>query len=177
MPKSLLHLCSADNPQILKRMDAHAVACLVGSQRYLLPLTRVVEIAPTVHFTPIPTLPAPIRGYIQFRGLPIAVVDLAMRLGVEAPAHERLDDHLVIVMLSDRTIALRVDRVTELVEYPIVPQPLEHSAQPLAGIVPGPEGCSVIVDLEALLDLEQRHDADQALAELSRTPQPHRPSA
>lgn len=158
-------------------MVADAAACLVGSQRYLLPLTRVVEIVPMLRVTPIPTLPAPIRGYIQFRGLPIAVVDLAMRLGVEAPAYERLDDHLVIVMLKDRTIALRVDRVTELVEYQIVPQPLEHSARPLAGIVPGRDGCSVIVDLEALLDLEQRQGVDQALAEIAQKPQPHRPSA
>jgi len=158
-------------------MDAHAVACLVGSQRYLLPLTRVVEIAPTVHFTPIPTLPAPIRGYIQFRGLPIAVVDLAARIGLEAPACERLDDHLIIVALSDRIVALRVDRVTELVEYEVAPEPLEQSARPLAGIVPGRDGCSVIVDLEALLDLEQRRSVDQALDEIAHRPQHHRTSA
>lgn len=151
-------------------MVADAAACLVGSQRYLLPLTRVVEIAPMLRVTPIPTLSAPIRGYIQFRGLPIAVIDLAARLGLEAPAHERLDDHLVIVVLSDRTIALRVDRVTELVECETAPEPLEASALPLAGIVPGPGGCSVIVDLEALLDLEERRSVDQALDELAPKP-------
>jgi purine-binding chemotaxis protein CheW len=152
-------------------MVADAAACLVGSQRYLLPLKRVIEIAPMVRVTPIPTLSAPIRGYIQFRGLPIAVVDLAARIGLEAPAHERLDDHLVIVLLSDRTVALRVDRVTELVEYETAPEPLEASAQPLAGIVPGRDGCSVIVDLEALLDLEERCSVDQALDELAQNPQ------
>jgi len=158
-------------------MVAHAAACLVGSQRYLLPLMRVIEIAPMLRFTPIPTLHAPIRGYIQFRGLPIAVVDLASCIGLEAPVSERLDDHLIIVVLSDRTIALRVDRVTELVEYELAPEPLEHSAGPLAGIAPGRGGCSVIVDLEALLDLEQRQSLDQALAEITHSPQHHRTSA
>ena len=146
-------------------MNVDAVSCLVSDQHYLLPLVKVVEIAPMVSITPIAGLNAPVIGYVQFRGKPIAVIDLAMRLGFPH-ASERLTDHMVVVDLTDRRVAVRVDRVLELVSSDGALEPLEQSASPLTGILQTPEGCRVIVDLEELLDLEQRRQLDTPLAKL-----------
>lgn len=146
-------------------MNADAVACLVHDQHYLLPLVQVVEIAPMVRITPIAGLAGSVLGYVQFRGRLIAVVDLAVKLGLEA-APEKLTDHLVVVDLVDRRIALRVDRVVKLTSYEGALEPLELSARPLVGILQTSEGCRVIVDLEGLLDLEARRQLDTRLVAL-----------
>lgn len=158
--------CPSRVTNLSQSMNADAVSCLVNDQRYLLPLVKVVEVAPMVSITKLAGLNAPVVGYVQFRGKPIAVIDLALRLGFTQPQTERLTDHLVVVDLSDRRVAIRVDRVLELASYDGSLEPLELSASPLTGILQTPEGCRVIVDLEALLDLEQRRRLDAPLAGL-----------
>ena len=146
---------------------ADVVVFLVGAQRCLLPLARVIEIAPMVNITPIPGLGSPILGYIQCRGEPVAAVDFGARLGL-APKHGvNLDDHLIVVALSERRVALLVDRVLDLTRIDSVPAPLEQSASPVAGVLPDADGNLFVVDLERVLSLEQRRSVADAMSALS----------
>ncbi len=151
---------------------ANVVLFRVGDQTYSLPLAQVIEIAPIVRVIPIPGIAPPVSGYIRFRGTPIAVVDLAQRLGLERPPHDSLEHHLLIVNLGERIVALHVDRVLELGQSNAAPIPLEQSASPIAGISPRADGSWLIVDLQGLLNLEQRRSVAEALAALEREGQP-----
>lgn len=118
-----------------------------------------------VAIVPIPTIAPPVDGYIRFRGQAIAVVDLAARLRLPARDISE-DEHLIIVMLERRTLALRVDRVVGLGQCDDVPEPLETSAAPIAGVLPRDDGSLLVVDLALVLSLEERRSVEEAIRTL-----------
>ncbi len=68
----------------------------VGDQRYVIDAAQIVEVLPLVTLTPVPHAPAGVSGVIDFRGVPVPVVDVSLRLqGRAAPA--RLSTRVVIV--------------------------------------------------------------------------------
>lgn len=143
------------------------VVFLVGAQRYLLPLAKVIEIAPMVNITPIPGVGSPIVGYVRYRGTPTAVVDFGVRVGATREHELGLNHHLIVTALSDRRVALLVDHVLDLDRVDSTPEPLERSASPVAGIVPDADGSLFVVDLEQVLSLEERRSVAAAMAALS----------
>lgn len=89
----------------------------VDTHRFGFQAEVVVELHRMVATVPLPGAPAPIEGVLDARGTPVPVLDLRTRLGLPRRP-PRTSDHLVFVDVDDRLIALRVDRVIDLVDIP-----------------------------------------------------------
>jgi chemotaxis signal transduction protein len=68
----------------------------VGPDRLGVPLRHVLEVIPRLLVNILPDAPAPLAGYMRWRGLHVPVVDLG-RLWSSAPLPVRLEDRIVVV--------------------------------------------------------------------------------
>ena len=55
----------------------------LGNERYAVRIDAVREILEVVRMTPLPLMPAFVRGVMNLRGAVVPVVDLGARLGLE----------------------------------------------------------------------------------------------
>lgn len=127
----------------------------------------VVELHPVVRITPLPRAPQVVEGVINVRGSLVTVIDLRARLGL----HQRpplVSDHLVIVRVGTRTVALRVDRALQLVTVDTgrIESALGlDGARHVRAVAKLDDGLIVIHDLEAFLSAEEALALDGALVE------------
>lgn len=136
----------------------------VGREDYLVDIMRVVEILPPQPITPIPRAPAIVEGVLHLRGAILPVVDLRKRLlGPDAPEPPRT--RLLVCLLGRRRVAVRVDRVTEVIrvrrsELKPAPSLLSPGRTPfVVGVWGPPERLRLLLDLKALLRTELERDA------------------
>ena len=93
--------------------DVELLSFYVGDHEYSVDIMSVREIRGWSKTTSLPHSPHFVRGVINLRGTVLPVVDLALRLGLEAQEpHER--NVVVVVDLDGRTIGLRVDAVSDI---------------------------------------------------------------
>jgi chemotaxis signal transduction protein len=87
------------------------VVVRVGGHAYGIPVGAVVEVTRMVALAPLPDGPAWVAGVLDLRGVPVTVVDLALRLG--RPSQTPVLDRRIVVT-GDPTdpVALVVDEVT-----------------------------------------------------------------
>jgi purine-binding chemotaxis protein CheW len=86
----------------------------VDSTPYAVPVERVREIVRVRPITPIPHVPAEVRGVISLRGEIVEVVDLRRRLGLE-PTEPARSTRIVVVHSEDGKVAgILVDAVREV---------------------------------------------------------------
>jgi purine-binding chemotaxis protein CheW len=148
-------------------MSAHYVGFRLGGQHYALPLEYVERALRMVAITPVPEAPPWVVGVINVHGRVVPVLDLRWRLRL--PAREPgLDDRLLIVQVGGHTLALVVDRVTEVLEVSghqvePPPEPVNYS-RPLAAVI-RQEGVLVLVlDVVWLLPPEEEIEETWDLA-------------
>lgn len=104
--------------------------CQVGEERFALDVARVLEVTAVVPFTPVPRAPEAVAGLINYRGLIVPVLDLAMLIA-NRPARRFLSTRIVLLRLAaaaesgaapapDTThvIGLMAERVTETIAVP-----------------------------------------------------------
>lgn len=152
---------TGDSPNVLEVLEIR-----VGDATCALPFDRVVEIVPRVHILPLPRGGTKVLGYFAYRGDPLPVVDLRERLGHESPT-PHLDDHFVVVRTPRRRLALIVDRVSGLTTIPASALAgVPRSAAPAGGVAVLEGGVLLILDLEAVLSLDEERLLDDAWAAL-----------
>lgn len=144
-----------------KEMVSVVVFRLDG-ERFALPLDQVKIALRMVSFTPAPDSPPWVIGVIDLHGRVITVVDLRQRLGHPAKEPHR-DDHLLVISLAERTFALVVDEVTEVVELQAgevetPPDPLGDSRY-LRAVVRREDGLILILDTASLFPSAKGLDA------------------
>ncbi len=123
---------------------------------YALPVERIREIVRMREITPMPRVPACVRGVIALRGEVLQVVDLHRRLGL--PEAESTSRSRIIVLHGDdgRLAGCVVDRVREVLRLP------ESAIQPTS---PGESDAIValctndkefvsLIDVDRVMDLE-----------------------
>jgi purine-binding chemotaxis protein CheW len=88
----------------LKAKAGKYLAFLLGQESYGLPVLEVREIIRLVPITPVPQMPAHIRGVINLRGKIVPVVDLRVRLGLAAT---ELNERACIVVVQVKLAASR----------------------------------------------------------------------
>lgn len=142
----------------------------VGGRRSGLPAEVVLELHRMVAVVPLPGAPVVVDGVIDVRGAVVAVIDLRARFGLPAcpPAPS---EHLVLARAKDRTVALRVDRVLDLVQIPSAAVASARALPPgphLRGVAVLEGGLLLIHDVEAFLSDHEVAALDDALAELER---------
>ena len=133
---------------------AHFVGFRLGGQLDALPLDHVVRALRMVAVTPVPEAPPWVVGAINLHGRVIPVVDLRQRLGQPVREPHR-DDRLLIVETVERTMALIVDKVTEVLEVPghqvgSPPDPLSQS-RPLAAVLRRDGDLILVLEVTRLL--------------------------
>ena len=90
----------------------------LGTDRYALEASRVVEVVPLLELKRLPQAPHGVAGIFNYRGQPVPAVDLcALTLG--QPASERLSTRIIIVNLPDargtgRLVGLVAEHATEM---------------------------------------------------------------
>lgn len=98
--------------------DKH-LGMLLGSELLVVPILTVQEIVSQQEITPVPRMPAHVRGVINLRGHVLAVVDLRVRLGLPAvPPTKRTCIVVALIPGADGPVVMGmlVDQVTEVLD-------------------------------------------------------------
>ncbi len=86
----------------------------IGEQEFALNIMSVREIRGWSSSTPLPHAPIYIKGMVNLRGLVVAIVDLAERLGL--PTNEPTASSVVVVAeIGDQIVGLLVDAVCDII--------------------------------------------------------------
>jgi purine-binding chemotaxis protein CheW len=134
---------------------------------YGVPVSFVERVIRAVEITPLPKAPPVISGVINAGGRIIPVVDMRARLSL--PAREAdPGDRFLIARASGRVVALAVDRVIGVREFPGGNILGAGSALPFAeylgGIARLDDGLVLIYDLDRFLSLDEAGALDGALS-------------
>jgi purine-binding chemotaxis protein CheW len=132
------------------------VTFTLDGDSYALPIERVREIVRMRSITPVPRVPAAIRGVISLRGEVVEVLDLRRRLGM--PACEPTRASRIVVLHGDdgSVTGLLVDSVRDVLRI------TEEHVRPSAGgehdgvsaLLARGEQFVSLLDVERVLDLE-----------------------
>lgn len=139
----------------------------LDQQRYGLPLGDVMETVRAVTITPLPQAPPLVEGIINFRGRVVPVLDIRARFH-QAPREMKISDHLILARAGGRSVALRVDRVTDLVR--IGDQDLSGAEKigpgldTITGVARLADGLVLLHDLGAFLTAAEAENLSQSLA-------------
>ncbi len=139
---------------------------MLDSHRYALHLRAVERVFRIVEITPLPKAPEIVLGMINMAGRVIPVIDVRKRFRL--PEREiALSDQLIAAKTAVRSLALVVDAVMDVIEYP------GEAAVPAGKIIPGTEyvegvlkfddGMVLIHDLEKFLSLDEEKTLEAAL--------------
>lgn len=139
-------------------------AFFVGNEEYVLDIMRVEEILPLQRVTPIPHAPSFVEGVLHLRGIILPVVDLRRRLLGQATP-ETPKSRLLVCRLGTRRVAVRVDRVAEVLRVrrgDIKPAPalvVAGRSPFVVGVCGPPDRLRLLLDLKALLRAELERES------------------
>lgn len=140
-------------------------------ERFALRAEDVVRLVRAVAVAALPQAPPIVEGVINVAGTIVPVLDVRRRFRLPStPLHP--DQHFIIARAGPRTVALRVDRATDVI--PVESGSIETAARStpgtsyVAGIAKLADGLLVIHDLEAFLALDEAKRLDAAVAGVPR---------
>lgn len=143
------------------------LVCQLAGQRLGLRLADVQEVARAVSQRELPRAPRVVEGVIDVRGTMVPVLDLRAHLGLP-PKPVELGDHLVLVHLGPRTMAIRVDQTMDIMKA--ARESDVNAAVPGAARMPGlvclQDGILMVDDLAALMTEAEARALEQALLQL-----------
>lgn len=144
---------------------------LLGGEMFAIPILNIKEIIEYGHMTPVPMMPAFIRGVINLRGSVVPVIDLAVRFGRQARDITRRTCIVIIEIESDdghQDVGVVVDMVNEVLEIPgaEIEQPPSFGSRIRADFIDGMgkiDGKFVIIlDVNHVLSIDEMATLGQA---------------
>jgi purine-binding chemotaxis protein CheW len=147
----------------------HLATFYLSTEEYGVDVRLVQEIIRVSEITQVPRAPDFIKGVINLRGRIIPVVDLKrkLHLGEVQPTRQ---SRIVVVKLKDRLVGLLVDGASQVLKIPVsaieaAPEEvLEVDANYIRGVAKLPERLIILMDLQKILALELREEADDGPA-------------
>lgn len=138
----------------------------LGEQLIALHLAAVERVVRMVEITPLPKAPEIVSGVVNVQGRIIPVVNIRRRFRL--PEREfALSDQLIVAHTSVRAVALVVDAVSGVIEYPkeeiIACDAVVPGMEYVAGVVKLRDGLTLIHDLDTFLSLEEARSLDEAM--------------
>ncbi len=125
----------------------------IDDRRYSVHLEAVERVVRAVEITPLPDAPEDILGVINVYGRIVPVLNVRKRLGLPGKEME-LNDQLIIAHTSKWPLALLVDSVSGVLDYPVSQEVPISEILPdgfeAEGVVKLEEGLAFIEDLELL---------------------------
>jgi purine-binding chemotaxis protein CheW len=137
-----------------------------GGQPYALPAPDVREVLRAAALTPLPGAPLVIEGVLNVRGVIVPVLDLRARFRLP-PKELEPGDHLIVATAGPRVVALRADRVLDLVR--LAADQIEDArrlvpgAEHVAGVARLEDGLLLVHDLRTFLSASETATLDEAL--------------
>ncbi len=133
--------------------------CTVGQARLALPIACLRSVEPYEAVTPLPHVPAWVRGVTNVRGTVVGVVDLAAFLGLGEAASAA--GRLLVCGAGQRLIALAVVDAREVLDYastallpvagPLAAGAGRRGERYVSALVPTDDSAVPLLDLERLL--------------------------
>ena len=144
----------------------HLLTFELDEQRFGLPMADVQEVVRVAAFARLPKAPQVIEGVLNFRGAAVPVLDIRARFGLP-PRAVQTTDHLVVARAGKRIAAIRVDRVSDLIEAAAqdiedVQSVTAHSGY-VSGVLKLPGDIILIHDIATFLSAAETDDLDRAL--------------
>ncbi len=141
------------------------VIFILDGQKFALHLSSVERVVPIVEITQLPKAPEIVMGIINLRGQIIPVVNIRKRF--QLPIREtNLADKLVIAQTSRRAIAILVDAVHGVIEYPeqniITAEDILSNMEYIGGVVKSIDGMVLIHDIDKFLSLDEEEALNKA---------------
>lgn len=103
-------------PDMASSSTTEYLSFRIDENEYSVEIMSVREIRGWTRTTSLPHAPPFVRGVINLRGTVLPVVDLAVRLGLEAS--EPQDRNVIIVVdVGSRVMGLRVDAVSDILSF------------------------------------------------------------
>jgi purine-binding chemotaxis protein CheW len=135
--------------------------------RMALASPTVERVVRAVYFNPLPDAPQIVLGVVNVQGRVIPVINMRKRFRL--PDRETaLTDRLIIAQTIRRTVALAVDSVAGVVEYPgpalIGAGDILPGLEYVTGVAKLDDGLIFIHDLDRFLSLDEEETIDRALA-------------
>ena len=142
------------------------VVFVLDGQRYALPLHAVERVIRAAEVTLLPKAPAVVCGVIDVGGRVLPVLN--MRLKFRLPEHEiGPGDQFLIARTARRAVALVIDEVLAVIEYPqsgIVPATqIVPGLDQVEGVVQLEDGLVLVHDLEKFLSLDEEEALEEAM--------------
>jgi purine-binding chemotaxis protein CheW len=143
----------------------------LDGRKFALYVSAVQRIVQVVEVTALPMAPEIVVGIINLQGTLIPVCDIRMRFRLP-PREARLDDRMIIATTANRTVALMVDSVDDVVEIPqeriVAAEQILPELGYVEGVMKTEDGMVLIHDLEQFLSLPEEKTLDEALEALNR---------
>jgi purine-binding chemotaxis protein CheW len=136
--------------------ELHLVTFALDQEEYGVPIGQVREVIRVAEITRVPQARQHVRGVTNLRGRILGVVEIRTRMGL-TPAEITPKSRVVVVGLSDRTLGILVDAVSEVVKVPaqtVAPPPeevLSPGADYITGVVRWKSRLIILLDLEKVL--------------------------
>jgi len=145
---------------------AHLLTFALDELCFGIAVADVREITRVAGFARMPKAPQVIEGVLNFRGTAVPVLDIRARFRLP-PRSVRPSDHLIIARAGPRLVAVRVDRVLDLVSVDAadiedVAAITAHSDH-VAGVVKLPGEIIFIHALATFLTAAEAADLDRSL--------------
>jgi purine-binding chemotaxis protein CheW len=135
------------------------VTFTLGEVEYAIQILNVQEFKGYCPLTPIPNMPAYVRGVMNLRGVIIPVYDLRLRFGLNAPIDQL--SVIVVAVVEQRTVGLVVDAVSDVID--IAPSDVQEMSELssrapnscVRGMAKANDRLVVLLHLEHLVSMEQ----------------------
>lgn len=142
------------------------VVFILGEERYGLFLSSVEKIVQLVHISPLPKAPDVILGIINVQGKIIPVFDMHKRFSI--PKKEsQLSDQLIIAHTNKRQIALKVDKVLDVITQPeeaiVASEKVLPQMEYIEGVAKLESGLILIHNLDQFLSLYEEEALQEAM--------------
>lgn len=142
------------------------VVFFMDEQKYALRLAVVERVVRIVEIVRLPKAPKIILGVINIQGRIIPVVNIRQRF--DLPERDiALNDQLIIANTEKRTVALIVDAVDGVMEFPDLkvtsPDQILPSMEYIAGVIKMENGLILVHDINRFLSLEEEQRLEDVL--------------
>lgn len=140
-----------------RAVERELLVLWLGRDAYALPVERVREIVRLRPITPVPRVPAAVRGVLSLRGEIVQVIDLRARLGLPGDATQSPRRRIVVLNGEEGQLSgLLVDRVSEVLRLrdDDLRPPATRDAATVSALAPHGDGFLSVFDVERVLDLD-----------------------
>ena len=157
-----------NEPRLVKAEDAERfIRFSLGTEEYAIPLLRVREVIAMPETTPVPQTPRYFLGIMNLRGQVITVLDLRLKLGIQAETGAEMA--VIIVDIGQYCVGVVVDSINSV----LAPEAWEISDRPelkgnnrlaeyITGVYRKEKGLVLLLDIARLLSFEDHGTIQQS---------------